>query len=283
VIGAQRLNRLIPAVIPLVVVALSVLLLGACGAPADGKAGQAERWDIEGPLLAWDDALWIVDRTAIVVPAALGMDDQRTLGALVRASGRYDERGRRITTAITIEQGSSPESTLPPAAASGTIAAIDGDVWTLGETRVIVASGTELRAADPNADLTALAKVGMLADVRGFASDVGLIAIQVVLSAPIANPAPALTQPEPQNTPTVTVADDPSPDDEAPASDEGQDGDDGDDASDEETDSDDDDANDQKKHEKHDGDHGKKKKKSHSNQPLLGMMMAGTFEWSGRV
>src|SRR3712207_3809829 len=86
-------RRHVTASVVAVSLVLAVLLTG-CGSSSDAAGnGTEETWSVEGPLLAWEDSLWIVDALPIVVPSELGMDERRWLGAIVSASGTVAEDG----------------------------------------------------------------------------------------------------------------------------------------------------------------------------------------------
>jgi len=278
--GSENWNL---ALIPLLLGTALTLsgLLSACGSEARGQAqASAERWELKGPLMAWDGSAWIVDGVPIIVPTELGVDEQRALGAQVAAAGRFDTAGRRITSAIILSSGTLPESTLPAAQTSGTITAIDGTVWTVAGSKVIVAAGTRIEAADPDADANALVAVGSVAEIEGYASDAGLIATQVTLTAPDAFralPAPA-SDTASDEFPTGTAVDagtesaTPAPAKQVPAGDDAGGG----------AGADPERGKDLHKHDAHDKPHddGHKQKKKSELEGLMGSGGTHPTEWS---
>jgi hypothetical protein len=165
------------------VVAMAIscgLLLAACG--RDDSA--ADSWSLEGPLLAWEGDIWIVDGEPVVVPGLLNRDDQRRLGALVEARGTYDETGLRIANAIDVTGATEAAATLDPVELAGTIVAIDGPLWTVADTAVLVPDATWVTTAD-GSDATAVMAVDSFAEVRGHrVSDERVIALEIVLKGP---------------------------------------------------------------------------------------------------
>jgi hypothetical protein len=197
--------------------ALSLSLAALAPACGDETNATSNRWDVEGPLLAWDGEIWIVDALPIVVPDDVTWDGTLVPGSLVTASGVYDDMGRRIAEEIKLRAGPAPESTVAEVAFSGEIERIDADVWMVAGREVIVAEGTPVRAIDPGMDPAALAKPGNHAEIAGYELEDGrIVAREIALlgpSQPAAEPEPdPLATDQPQAAPTESPSTEPQRD-----------------------------------------------------------------------
>src|SRR5690606_21034061 len=142
-------------------------LLSACGTESAGQ--EAERWQRQGQLLAWDREGWIVDAVPIVVPASLGADAERERGARVVASGVHDERGRMVATSVALSDGALPDATLAAVTHEGVIASVDPAAWIVDDVTVVLPEGVSLVVAGAEDSAPAsLAVPGTAVTVHGF-------------------------------------------------------------------------------------------------------------------
>jgi hypothetical protein len=155
------------------------LLLAACGGGGDRPA---DSWTLTGPLLAWEGDIWIVGGEPVVVPGPLNRDDERRLGALVEARGSFDETGLRVARSVEMTGVTEAVSTLDEVELAGTIAVVDGNLWTIDETEVLLPTATWVTAAG-GGEAAPLMAAGSLAEVRGVrVSDERVVALEIVLS-----------------------------------------------------------------------------------------------------
>lgn len=198
---------------PIMLAVAALLVASLLSACADRSGADDDSWDIEGPLLAWDAGIWIVDAVPIVVPDHVALNGDLILGATVTASGTFDDTGRRVAEAISLEAGPLPESTLPDVTVSGTIDQVDGNTWIVDGQEIVVADGTQISSAEPGLDAQLLFQIGNLADVSANRMDDGrIVAREISLRLPAETEQPEPTtdpgaeQPEP--APPATDDDD---------------------------------------------------------------------------
>jgi hypothetical protein len=202
----------------LVAALLVTLSLVAC---RDGQDEAAGSWDIEGPLLAWDAGVWIVDTVPIVVPDNVMMNESPNLGAMVVASGNFDPTGRRVAEQVILSPGGLPASTLPDITLTGSIDRIAADRWVVSGQEVIVPPGSQIRSRDQANEAATLIQIGTIAEIAGNQLDAGrIIAREIVLYPPVTTARPESTvpaatdQPAPaEEQPEQTVPDPGAPDD----------------------------------------------------------------------
>lgn len=190
-------------------------LLAACG---EESAGQAEFWQRQGQLLAWDGDVWIVDAVPIIVPAATSVNGERTLGSQVSAAGSYDERGRMVAHSITLTNGSLPNATLDETTHEGVIDSVSDTGWVVDGVAIVLSDGVGISAAE-GVDPASLAVAGNVAAVTGYRfGDGTIIATQIVVSATPEEPGPN-TAPHPgvtvEQQPDARDGDDDDGDDDA--------------------------------------------------------------------
>jgi hypothetical protein len=173
-----------------------VFLLAGCGEEA---AGHGETWELRGQLLAWDDAVWIIDAVPVVVPEAAEVAGERRLGAQVEAQGRYDALGRRVADRLSLEEGALPEATLASITHAGMIERVTGTTWIVGGMTVVVEPGMPVVTTD-GGDGSALAQAGNVAQIEGYRFGEAQIIAQEVLVRPAADAADA-----PRQRPTELV------------------------------------------------------------------------------
>jgi len=189
---------------------ICALLMTSCG---NETRADAEFWDIEGPLLARETNVWIVDAAPIVVPDDVAISGNVVLGSTVTASGIFDSSGQRVAQEIRLEAGSPPESTLPEITLSGVVESIDGNLWNVDGRAVIVANGTQISSTEPGGDATQLIQIGSTADITGNLLDnEQIVAREIVLQRQGED-----EQPEPVDQPG-----DDQPGDDQPSSQENQ-------------------------------------------------------------
>lgn len=205
VYGLSPLNRRLPGFVVTVAITLAMLLVASgCGPESDASGETPETWEVEGPLLAWEGGLWIIDATPIVVPSELGMDERRWLGAIVTASGSFDETGERIAERVSVVEGMLPNSTLPAATVSGPIEEIDDDLWVISGSDVVVPESTYIDGGDGADVARELVETGTLATIEGYQlADGRVLAVSVVLRQAVSTDAPVIEPAaEPESTPT---------------------------------------------------------------------------------
>lgn len=157
------------------------MLLVGCGSESDASGEPSTTWNVEGPLLAWQEALWVVDATPIVVPSELGMDERRWLGAMVTASGSFDETGQRVAERVSVVEGELPSSTLPAATVSGPIEETDDERWIISGRDVMVPTGTHIDGGT-GSDAESLAQPGTTVTVEGYQlADGRVLAVNIML------------------------------------------------------------------------------------------------------
>ncbi|MDQ3548162.1 MAG: DUF5666 domain-containing protein [Chloroflexota bacterium] len=158
---------------------VAALVLTSCGSET---RADTEPWDIEGPLLAREANIWIVDAAPILVPDDVAITGNVVLGSTVTANGVFDSSGQRVAQEIRIEAGPLPESTLPEIAITGVVESIDGNLWNVDGRDVIVANGTQISSTEPGGDATQLIQIGNPADItRNLLDDEQIVAREIVL------------------------------------------------------------------------------------------------------
>ncbi len=158
---------------------VAALVLTSCGSETHADT---EPWDIEGPLLAREANIWIVDAAPILVPDDVAITGNVVLGSTVTANGVFDSSGQRVAQEIRIEAGPLPESTLPEIAITGVVESIDGNLWNVDGRDVIVANGTQISSTEPGGDATQLIQIGNTADITGnLLDDEQIVAREIVL------------------------------------------------------------------------------------------------------
>lgn len=159
-------------------------------------------WEIEGPLLARDADVWVVDAVPIVVPDEVTGIRVPTPGAMVIASGRRDAAGRRIAESVEFESGTPPESTLPAVTLSGTIEHINGDRWVIDGRELLVTDSIMPRSNESGSIAVSSIQPGNIAHIAGYElRDGRIVAIEIVLDA-LSDPAmqAAVDQPATSST-----------------------------------------------------------------------------------
>lgn len=180
--------------IRLVAMLTIALALQAC---RDDRGAGAGSWEIQGPLLAWDDNVWVVDTVPIVVPDEIAAGNRLTLGATVVARGSVDELGQPVAKSVELRDGQPLEPTLPPMTVTGAIDRIDGVLWLVDEKEIVVAGGTPVRSDRAENIAASSIPAGAVADIAGYLLRDGRV---------IANDVVLRTQSEPSAQPKALVS-----------------------------------------------------------------------------